>query len=340
MPKRLDLTKTEQIKPFVIEELSTAVQVASRVYEMRARDTDDNRFGKVFPIYAEIFGYAALKAQGEVVMELGGASGENAILLAFAGATKVYINDINISEQEKFKNLKRALPKRIQEKLELVPGDCLEVLEKRKARNDRIGLILCRNVIHFFNDSQQKSFFSSLRSTMKIGGHAILTVNHYGFDWPLNEVNDKGITVFRRVRVLFYDYAIKDMPILILMDRVLPHSGEIFPLTMESGYLYKRENSGQKWQHTPKVFDDLKLPNSISADIKKEVNTNWKMISAAENGSVRIGITHTRAYTKENLSKLVQHYGFAVEATFFIDTTGHLCPEKQTSTQIGICVTR
>jgi SAM-dependent methyltransferase len=338
LPPKLDLTKTEQIKPFIIESVNEAVKVAKRVYEMRSRDTNDNRFGKVFAIYPEIFGYAALKARGEIVMELGGASGENAILLAFAGARKVYLNDINTDELGKFNTLKKSLPKQIQEKLVSLPGDCLDILAKRKLLDERVGFVLCRNLIHFFNDSQQKSFFSSLRETMKIGGHAIITANHYGFDWPLSEVNNKGMTVFRRVRVLFHDYAIKDLPIAILYDRVVPHTGKIFPLTFESGYLYKHENNTQTWKHTPNVFEELKLPENIKEEIKQEANSSWKMISAAQNGSVRILVTHTRAYTKENLSKLVQHYGFAVEATFFVDANGHLTPERQTA-QIGVCVT-
>lgn len=107
-----------------------------------------------------------------------------------------------------------------------------------------------------------------------------------------------------------------------------------------SGYLYKRESSLQKWNYTPTVFDELKLPNDMKEQIKKDVEDQWKVISPLNNGSVRIGITHTRSYTKENLAKLVQHYGFAVEAIFFVDGAGHLCPEKQALNQIGICVTR
>ncbi|MBA3237999.1 MAG: class I SAM-dependent methyltransferase [Parachlamydiaceae bacterium] len=160
------MTKPEQLRPFVIEDVNTALKVVKGVYEMRARDTNDIRFGKVFPIYPEIFGYAALKARGEIVMELGGASGENAILLAFAGARKVYLNDINIEELDKFNALKKSLSQQIQEKLVSLPGDCLDTLSKRKALDERVGLVLCRNLIHFFNDSQQKRFFSLLRETL------------------------------------------------------------------------------------------------------------------------------------------------------------------------------
>ncbi|MBA3238868.1 MAG: hypothetical protein H0T62_11065 [Parachlamydiaceae bacterium] len=78
----------------------------------------------------------------------------------------------------------------------------------------------------------------------------------------------------------------------------------------------------------------------MKEEIINEASRNWKMISAAKNGAVRIAVTHGRAYTEENFSKLVQHFGFTVEATFFLDTIGHLTSEKQTSLQIGICVTR
>lgn len=341
LPKKLDLTNTEQLRPFVAKGLTAAaLKVAEQVYEMRSRNTSDIRFGKVFPIYAEVFGYAAVKARGEVVMELAGASGENAILLAFAGASKVYMNDINTSELEIFKSVKKNLPKQIQAKLELLPGDCLEVLAQRKALDERIGLVLCRNLIHFFDDSQQMDFFLSLKATMKVGGLAILTANHYGFELPINEVNEKRFTTFRRFRVLVYDYALSDSPIAILSDCTLPYTGKSIPLTLQSSYLYKREDSGQKWKYTPNVFDELKVPNIIREAIKKDVENNWSdKISQVRNGSVRIGITHTRAYTKENLSKLVQHYGFAVEAIFFVDSAGHLSSENPSS-QIGICITR
>ncbi len=44
-------------------------------------------------------------------------------------------------------------------------------------------------------------------------------------------------------------------------DRSVPHFGKNIPLTMEAEYLYKYENNAQNWKHTPKVFEDLKLPN-------------------------------------------------------------------------------
>ncbi|HSF71019.1 MAG TPA: hypothetical protein VLA25_01920, partial [Methylotenera sp.] len=43
---------------------------------------------------SEVLAYMMRVGPGKTVLEIAGASGENAIMMAFAGAAKVYMNDI------------------------------------------------------------------------------------------------------------------------------------------------------------------------------------------------------------------------------------------------------
>jgi hypothetical protein len=309
------------------------MQIAKEVYEVRPRKI---KGGIAFNLFPEVWGYSALKARGKIAMELAAARAEHMALLAFA-TKKVYVNDIDPIEIEKFENLKKALPEPIQEKLTALPGDCFDIMEKRQGLDERIDFILCRNLIHFFSNAQQARFLLALQAMMKIGGRAILTVNHILFSWPLQMINDQEITAFRRIRVFYYDDVKKVKG--RLFDTFMPHSGETRP-PLHSAFLYKLEDDNQGWHYYPKIFNELNIFSSLKDQIQHAIKINWfPRILHIRRGSVRILTTHERCYTKENLTKLVERNGFAVEDTFFVNVSGHLCSEGP-NTQLGIVVKR
>ncbi len=135
--------------------VSKAVELARQFYEAKPMGIKIHKYGAAFPITPELLYYAMFLAKNETVLEIAGASGENSALLAFSGAKRVYMNDIVPDEVESFENLCNQLPSQVQKKIEPVLGNCFELLQLKPELKGTVGLLLCNNLLHFFNDEEQ-----------------------------------------------------------------------------------------------------------------------------------------------------------------------------------------
>src|SRR5271154_3917383 len=129
--------------------------------------------------------------------------------MAFAGAEQVYYNDITDTEVSTFKSLKKTLPEEIKDKLKVIDGCCFDILEKHPAMRQTINLVICRNLIHFFNPEQTEKLLTLIRNTLLPGGKAIITANSKNviinaFD-EHHEENPTD-TCFSTIQCIVYDY--------------------------------------------------------------------------------------------------------------------------------------
>jgi hypothetical protein len=162
LPAWINLADRETLQLFLAKNFSPRAlddfhALSKNIYEAACRRTLGNK-GWVFPMNPEPLAYAMRFAFGENVLELGAASGENGIWLAFSGTKHVYVNELCTEENDLFNQYSKAIPAEIAKKLELLPGDCLQILEKNPVLRQKIGFIVCRNLIHFFNLQQRAAF--------------------------------------------------------------------------------------------------------------------------------------------------------------------------------------
>ncbi|MES2274204.1 MAG: class I SAM-dependent methyltransferase [Chlamydiota bacterium] len=304
--------------------LSAAMEIVDRGYEVGKRGIGRiSKYGFVFPIDPEVLAYAMQLAKNEVVVEIAGASGENAILLAFAGAKKVYMNDIESEEMEVFQKLRSALPFNIKQKLEAVEGNCFDILKKKPEITNKVGLILCRNLIHFFNNQEQTDFFQLLKQMLKPGGRVILTANSV-YNWIMDKhifEQNPDATSFAVTQCLFIDFAKSNLPYAVPYRTIAICADDKVSSNYTNLHLYER-NFGTKWKVNNNEFNQL--DPSIRPTIKKLLSDRQKEIGAIQAGTVRILINTLRIYNTKNLSAVIQKHGFEVESTFVTSTNGHL----------------
>ncbi len=171
----VDLSDRETLKSYLgkncqtQEHLVSAAKMVKRIYEAAPRYLiDDGRFGSAFAMNPEVMAYAmellkkdSHEQTGKVALEIGAASGQNAMLLAYSDAESVYANEINPGEIAQFKTLTRDLPENVNKKLKSLEVSCFDLLKIKPELKNTIDLILCRNVIHFFNLKEQAEFLLS-----------------------------------------------------------------------------------------------------------------------------------------------------------------------------------
>lgn len=115
--------------------------------------------------------------EGKSVLELGAASGENALLLGLAGAKEVFVNDIVKSEVKTFeKTIARLSSKEVREKFHAVAGDCLEIFESPEYEG-RFDLIYARNFYHFFFGEKKDRLNALFKKLLKPKGLLVISTN-------------------------------------------------------------------------------------------------------------------------------------------------------------------
>jgi SAM-dependent methyltransferase len=306
--------------------LSKAAEIAARIYEADMRGVaKTSNYGFVFPMDPEILAYAMQQAKNEIVLEIAGASGENSILLAFSGAERVYINDIEPLEGQTFQKLKEELPLDVSKKLEFIEGSCFDLLEKKPEISNKVGLILCRNLIRFFNQQQQSDFFQLLKKMLKPGGLAIFTTNAaYSFTEHRKVFEENpNSTSFATAQCFLTDDSKGTLPYDRLYHDISVCPDHLVSATFTNTFLYIRnEKTGYKWEVKNDAFNTLDpVARKI---IKKAVLERKKEIASIPSGNLKVLKNTLRVYTKKTLPDLLKKHGFAIESTFVVAENGHL----------------
>lgn len=333
-PKVLESYLDRKFKKFQ----GVALAIARSIYKTAPRIIRGTNCGRAFSMDPEILAYSMQIAKGKTVLEIAGAGGENAALLAFSGAEKVYMNEFSAREMESFCSLRKELPQEVQERLEPIQGSCFDILDKNPRLQQKVGLVLCRNLIHFFNDQEQAEFFQKVKGFLRPDGRAIFTVNPKDLNTPVFKENS-DCTSFYQTLCLITDRNVSASPQSCIYQALTPCSGELVSSKFDEKRIYNRDK-GKPW-----VVDNMAF-NRISSEHRTKIRTamqeNKGEVQKIKNGSVRVLTTCIRLYSKENLAELFKKHGFEVEFTFAVGQDGHLIHEEgllEEERQVGVIVT-
>ncbi|MBA3238803.1 MAG: class I SAM-dependent methyltransferase [Parachlamydiaceae bacterium] len=275
-------------------------------------------------MFPELLHYAMFLSKNEIVLEVAGGRGENAALLAFSGAKRVYMNDILPSEVESFKKLCTELPSQVQEKIVSVCGNCFELLKLKPELEGKVGLLLCRNLIHFFNDQEQDAFLKLLKNALRPGGRAIITVNASYFFSEHRKILDSSPdnTAWNHLSCTLHDQSLNFERV---DDLFIKSSSSKVTCDYQSDYLWlKGLSTNYKWRENPEVYKSLTpdvvkiLKKSLTEDKLKRNKIKIK------SGVVRLLSNVIHTYRQKSLENLFTGAGFEVEQTFLIQVNGHL----------------
>lgn len=346
LPAWINLADQETLRLFLAKNLTHPHalnyfhDISSRIYESPRRLCCDNSGGVVYPMYPESLALAMRFSVGENVLELGAASGENGILLTFSGAMRVYVNELSTRENEIFKQYHKQIPQEVAKKLELVPGDCLKLLQLKPELKQNIGFVICRNLIHFFTSQQQAIFFNIVKKVLKSGARGVFTANSpYQFS-NLQEVLrlNPECTTFKYTVCNLTDLNQGTAPTYTICSEFEPCSDELISTKYEKFCLYERR-TGEPW----KVYNDTfnKIDETVRPKIKKACKENTDKIKPIKRGTVCVIVSHIRLYETATLAALFRKQGFHVEHTFATALNGHLIHQEnlwETTHQIGVVV--
>ena len=326
--------------------LSAVAKIAQRIYESLPRSiADTSNYGQAFSMNPEILARAMQLAKNQVVVEIAGASGENAILLACTEAQHVYLNDIEPVEIATFQTLKGRLPVEIQRKLTVIEGDCLELVEIKPELVNKVGLILCQNLIHFFNNKQQEKIFHLIKKMLRPCGRAIFTANSIYVDESFRKVFEEHpkSTSFTSIMCGIVDYEISTLPKQIIFQDLVVGDEEAVSTNFQKLHLYERNSkTSHKWQVNNDQLLKITTENSLRSRIAAAINQHKSSFKNIKHGTVWVLINALRGYSVTNLRDLAIRHGFDVETTFAVTAKGHTINDKDDlfnrAAKVGIIV--
>jgi SAM-dependent methyltransferase len=336
-------------------DVDNALRIAKKMYEFSPRCIrTDLKYGMAFAIDAEVLAYAmkiVKEREGDIaVCELACASGENGLLLAHAGAQKVTFNDIDPGS---IKNLRKELQNvstEVQKACEIDEGSCLDLLQRKPELENQVDLIVCRNLIHFFNNEELSLFLKLINKMLKPNGQAIFTANSVYVHRELAQeaqLDKFQETTFNTMFCYIHDRTDSTKGLnstkTLCSTAKLCQGDSISATEYTEHYIYERDhNTGLKWQANKEEFN--KLDAGMKAKIKEKLKIYSKEIAQIPRGSVRVLSAHVRLYNPISLKALFENHGFIVASTFLVDIKGHLIHDPsevyKKGQQIGIAVSR
>lgn len=317
------ITLKKYVSPALGRHLSDCHMVASSIYQVGPRIIASNR-GLAFSMHPEVLAYAMQRmTSGGTVVELAGASGENGIMMAFSGATNVYVNDIDAKEMARFEALRDNLPPEVAKKLEAVNCDCCEFLKERPALRGEVDFVLCRAAIHFFPTAKRSEFLAQLRDMLKPGGMAIITANavYPTVDRETLEKNPDS-TAFEQTQCIITDYAYGRSPRHFIYTRFKPtEDSKVSASEFQNFYIYTRDQ-GEGWKVDNTAFK--KVDAAIRPLIRAAIDKNKDKIASIQAGSVRVLVSNSMLFSLGNLTALFEKAGFEIVTNFATQKSGHL----------------
>lgn len=311
----------EYLAPKLMDHLSAGLMTARRIYEVNKSSVSQTKYGSAFPMNPELLAYAMRLAKGETVLEIAGAAGGNSAVLAFSEAERVYVNDILPQEIQELEAYRKNLPPEVAKKLESIQGDCFNLLKLKPELANKVGLVLCRNLFHFFTDKQQTEFFALLKQILKPGGRAIFTVNSvYSPDRACEKHGDA--TSFATTEFIIYQGT---KGFKCFRRDVSPCSGDKVSTDYDVHVLYQKKK-GEPWKQNEAGL--YKLDKEVREQICAEFSTNYENDPMCNmiipEGSVRALLNWKRMYSPKTIKEDFTRSGFQVEATVVLADNSHL----------------
>ena len=287
-------------------------QILHGVYESASRGIKGaHKYGQSFPINPEMLSELIRDIRGKRVLEMAGASGENALLLAAAGAGCVYLNDIVPEEIMAFEQNKSKFPAETQNRLTAICGDMFDLEDSIEAES--LDVIIARNIFHFLRPSQFDSFFDLTSGLLKPGGRIYINVNG-----RYNEVSHFPDTIFRFSTLTLYRDHFPIPGTHMPLDQVLKECTEdLDPTDFKNTYVVE---AGKIIKGEVK-----KLPPKLKKNLQKQYNDKSVYIRVLQN-------THL-LFTPKNLSEMFIKGGFIPLETHYIGADGHYIDAKHVESE-------
>lgn len=291
-------------------------------------------FGSEFCIHPEFVDYLMKNAYEKTILEVGGGSGTNSILLSLAGAKKVYMNDINKIETEKFKNNVKKLPETFRKgKFIAIPADifkCFGLFKKNKIKFD---IVVMRNVLHFFNKEKEEMFFKEIKKYMNPSALFYGSVNGMPFYNNLTEDDKKNCNTYFRFDSLFIQNkkTLESKPIITIRKPIkeveknilLPQSDEAGLIDFER--IDKNSNKEEIVNGIKNFFTrykGVKLHNQLENEIKKYLINNNAYLKKPYL-LYHVDNKYIRYFNKKLLEEITKKHGLKTLKLEGIDEKGH-----------------
>ncbi|NCP62208.1 MAG: methyltransferase domain-containing protein [Alphaproteobacteria bacterium] len=300
-------------------EIGDSLKILQRVFESGRRQIKhEHKYGQSFPCNPEMLYDLMSQAPGKRVLEIAGASGENAILIGLAGAEHVYLNDIVPEEVEEFQRQVETLKPELKDRFTSIAGDCFDLDEHLEVNS--LDIILARNIFHFLKPSQYDDFFELVKRLLKPGGIFAMTVNSRYSEHGV-AIDDSEGTLFSTFMTIFDENYVKP----IALNRTL----SICDDDTKDPLIYTNHHVFNGFTIDSDALE--KLPKSLHTTVIESIDR-----VSGHRGQLRILENIIRLFTPENLSSLVENAGLEVTSTHHIGTNGHYISEEQAKTT-GAC---
>ncbi|MES2607808.1 MAG: class I SAM-dependent methyltransferase [Pseudomonadota bacterium] len=330
LPPRVNIDDTRFIRPYMGElkndpaSLRYVESIISNCFTQRPVG-NSNKYGYVFPLNPEILTYLMSTVRGKSVLEIGGASGESSIMLALAGAERVYVNDITREEVDIFEQHKRNAPQIIKDKLESILGNCLDLLTLKPELQGRCQIVLCRNVFHFLKDADRPRFFEMLTNVLAPGGQIIFTTNCIRPNMLKGELGNTLIQNPHQTRFSVATYAL-DIPGERIPSTLHSNTSlceeDLDPLEFKVFSVYKKENK-ERSTWLSNATEIKKLSISLQHELSAVIKNHTERLKTVNSGEVRVVQNVLRALMPAALADIFKEQGFVIQKTFGIDRDGH-----------------
>jgi SAM-dependent methyltransferase len=147
-------------------------KILGEFYEGGRRTSGDGNWGDTFPINPEVLDYLAVKARGQDVLEIAGATGVNCLYLLATGAKSACV--VDVSQEELADCVHNAWKLGVTGRLKTFDQD---VLQCHGLEEGKYGVIICRNFIHFLPLKKRQKFFKILRKLAQPGATIVISAN-------------------------------------------------------------------------------------------------------------------------------------------------------------------
>lgn len=322
------------------ENVDLAMNIVRRIYEAdkESVDPENTKFGFIFSTEPEVLSYALkyIKKQNDaIVYEIACSKGNNGMLMACAGAKKVFLNDLNKKLMTALKGQIDKLPKKLKAVCKMDEGSCFDILKRNADLEGRVNLIMCRNLIHFFNHQQLASLFELVKKMLVSGGQAIFTANSIFQNYADAKPHEKEQlaqfteTSFQNTGVFVHEYTAANagrvnMPCMYLTAKLSPCEDELVSGTdfIEEILREKSSKTNYTWKTDAKVFASLE--ENLQQEVLYQLKENKAVLDQIQVGRIRVVRRYIRAYNLTSLTTLFKSHGFNVLESFMVDAKGHL----------------
>ncbi|HBN22703.1 MAG TPA: hypothetical protein DD412_05640 [Holosporales bacterium] len=292
-------------------EIGVSLKTLKLIFESDRRPIiGQHKYGQSFPCNPEMLYDLMSQAGRKRVLEIAGASGENALLMGLAGAEHVYMNDIVPEEVNTFRTNVESQKPELRDRFTPITGDCFDLGEHIRANS--LDIILARNIFHFLKPSQYDDFFGLVKGLLKPGGIFAMTVNsrYAEYTKPIDPSEGTSFSTF----LIIFDENYETPKVLARATFVCEDDTKD-PLS----YINHQVFNGFKIDE--KTLNNL--PKSLHETIKEYI----KKVSQRK-GKLRVLENTSMLFTPENLHVLVASAGLHVTSTHHINKKGHYISEK------------